>query len=265
MSELVEPGPIGRALLVQYLTNGGLSRLAKEPFSVTAVIASGDVRGLPKGPRGRLVRSLPTDGTAMGIRLSDRGWIGFLSARSAMTRNGHLTYPSWILLISMIVACGWMFFRADAANPQREPPALSAVIPDDTPSAHAAGVKESNVAPANLSEDEGADSNSPVRATPTVTSIDGVTVLRQSLRRGGLGSKALVTLTIRNSNDYAVNQIELVCFFRNRDGGYVTERRHRIDGVVKPNSRRTFRHMMVGFVSINANRAKCSVFSADWA
>ncbi|WP_439925831.1 hypothetical protein [Nitrobacter sp. JJSN] len=201
----------------------------------------------------------------MSIRLSDRGWNGLLSARTAMTRNGHLTYPSWILLISMIVACGWIFFRADAANPQREPPALSAVIPDATLSGHAAGVKESNVTPADLSGDEGAVSNSPVRVTPTVASIDGVTVLRQSLRRGGLGSKALVTLTIRNSNDYAVNQIELVCSFRNRDGGYVTARRHTIDGVVKPNSRRTFRHMMVGFVSINANRARCSVFSADWA
>lgn len=218
-----------------------------------------------RGPRAAcFVRSLPTDGTAMGIRLSDRGWNGLLAARGAMMRDGRLTYPSWILLISMIVVGGWMFFRADAANPQREPPAASAVIPDATLSGHAAGVK-SNVATADLSGDEGAVSNSPVRATPTVPSIDGVTVLRQSLRRGGLGSKALVTLTIRNSNDYAVNQIELVCSFRSRDGDYVTARRHRIDGVVKPNSRRTFRHIMVGYVSINANRAKCSVFSADWA
>ena len=74
-----------------------------------------------------------------------------------------------------------------------------------------------------------------------------------------------MTLTIRNNNDYPVNQIELLCSFGNRDSRFVTARHHRIDGVVKPNSRRTFRHMLVGFVSINANRARCSVLSADWA
>jgi hypothetical protein len=98
-----------------------------------------------------------------------------------------------------------------------------------------------------------------------VASVDGLTVVRQRLRRGGLGSKALMTLTIRNSNDYPVKHIELLCSFRSRDGQYVTERRHTIDAVVKPNSRKTFRHMMVGFVSVNTNRAKCSLLSADWA
>jgi hypothetical protein len=104
--------------------------------------------------------------------------------------------------------------------------------------------------------------NPPGRA---VAWVDGVTLMRQSLRRGGLGSKALMTLTIRNRNDYPVKHIELFCSFGSPDGRYVTHRRHVIDSVVRPNSRRTFRHMMVGFVSINANRPKCSLVSTDWA
>ena len=103
------------------------------------------------------------------------------------------------------------------------------------------------------------------RDAHAVASVDGLAVVRQALRRGGLGSKALMTLTIRNSNDYPVKHIQLLCAFSSRDGNYVTKRRHVIEGVVKPNSRRTFRHLMVGFVSVNANRAKCSLLSADWA
>ena len=176
-----------------------------------------------------------------------------------------------------------MSVQADAANSPPEPLAPSAVstpaaaAPDaqqgaapDFPSSRdagpvRAGVRESNVAPSDVSGDEEGVSSPPVRAAQAVASVDGLTVVRQRLRRGGLGSKALMTLTIRNSNDYPVKHIEILCAFRSRDGRYVTERRHTIDAVVRPNSRKTFRHLMVGFVSINANRPKCSLLSADWA
>ncbi|MBS0528288.1 MAG: hypothetical protein JSS22_02695 [Proteobacteria bacterium] len=206
-----------------------------------------------------------------------------------MSRNGRSARASWIGLwllgaISAGGCVGWMFARAEAANPPSEPPARSAatsalvvpdvgngsgksssdsVVPSDVaPSDHGSGVREGNIAPAKTSGDEESLSGSHAKA---VASVDGLTLLRQSLRRGGLGSKALMTLTIRNSNDYPVKHIELACAFRSRDGRYVTERRHMIDGIVKPNSRKTFQHMMVGFVSVNASRAKCALLSADWA
>jgi hypothetical protein len=178
-----------------------------------------------------------------------------------------------------------MFARAEAANPSVEPSSRSALsvpasraphVMDASPEtslvenpshrpALARGVQESNVAPADTSGDEEGISRPPARAAHAVASVDGLKVVRQTLRRGGIGSKALMTLTIRNSNDYPVKHIQLLCAFSSRDGDYVTRRRHVIDGVVKPNSRKTFRHVMVGFVSINANRGKCSLLSADWA
>lgn len=200
-----------------------------------------------------------------------------LAARKARARKKPF-HLSWIgpVLIAAIVA-GWMLARADAANPLSDQPAHSttstAASPamdepsettshDAAPRDHRSGVQQSNIAPAETSHDEGSLS---VPRTKVVASVDGVTLLRQSLRRGGLGSKALMTLTIRNSNDYPVKHIQLLCSFRSQDGRYVTERSRLINGVVQPNSRRTFRHMMVGFVSVNANRATCSLLSADWA
>lgn len=97
--------------------------------------------------------------------------------------------------------------------------------------AHGVGVQESNIAPTETPGDGRVTTNPPVRA---VASVDGVTLLRQSLRRGGLGSKALMTLTIRNRNDYPVKHLELLCSFGSPDGRYVTHRRHVIDGVVRP-------------------------------
>jgi len=185
-----------------------------------------------------------------------------------------------MLAIAVAGFIGWILARAEA-NPPTDPPAyhtiavpalltkdeLSAAAGNDPSNGtearrHGVGVQESNIAPTEAPSDGQVTANPAVRA---VASVDGVTLLRQSLRRGGLGSKALMTLTIRNSNDYPVKDIELLCSFGSLDGRYVTHRRHVIDSVVKPNSRRTFRHMMLGFVSINANRAKCSLLSADWA
>jgi len=181
-----------------------------------------------------------------------------------------------LLAIAVAGFIGWILARAEA-NPPIDPLAhrtallttdeLSAAAGNDPSNGtaagrHGVGVQESNIAPTETPSDGRVTANPPVRA---VASVDGVTLLRQSLRRGGLGSKALMTLTIRNSNDYPVKDIELLCSFGSLDGRYVTHRRHVIDSVVKPNSRRTFRHMMLGFVSINANRAKCSLLSADWA
>lgn len=222
----------------------------------------------------------------MDMGLSDCGCNGRVPARTARTRHHNPAYRSGIgvVLISAIVA-GWMLVRADAANSPPEQSDGSAVTspalltadtqnrspetsPGQMPPRHAVpvrGVQESSIAPAETSGDEEGVSRPPAHAARAVASVDGLALVRQALRRGGLGSKALMTLTIRNSNDYPVKHIQLLCAFSSRDGNYVTRRRHLIDGVIKPNSRRTFRHLMVGFVSINANRAKCSLLSADWA
>src|SRR3981189_2938816 len=100
--------------------------------------------------------------------------------------------------------------------------------------------------------------------TPVETSpVDGLKISSQSWRRGGLGSKALVTFTLRNDNDYAVKDIEIFCSFARRDGSHLTDRRRVIRATVNMKSRRTFARMHIGFVNINANQAKCSLVTAN--
>jgi len=99
----------------------------------------------------------------------------------------------------------------------------------------------------------------PVETAP----VDGLKISSQSWRRGGLGSKALVTFTLRNGNDYAVKDIEIACSFARRDGSHLTDRTRIIHDIVNMKSRKTFARLHVGFVNINADRAKCSLVAAS--
>ncbi|TKW78511.1 MAG: hypothetical protein DI543_10040 [Bradyrhizobium icense] len=93
--------------------------------------------------------------------------------------------------------------------------------------------------------------------------LDGLKISSQSWRRGGLGSKALVTFTLRNGNDYAVRDIEIACSFARRDGSHLTDRKRVIGGAVDMKSRKTFTRVHVGFVNVNADKAKCSLVAAN--
>lgn len=93
--------------------------------------------------------------------------------------------------------------------------------------------------------------------------IDGLKISSQSWRRGGLGSKALLTFTLRNANDYAVKDIEIACAFARRDGSHLTDRRRVIADTVSMKSRKTYSGMLVGFVNVDANKAKCSLVTAS--
>ena len=93
--------------------------------------------------------------------------------------------------------------------------------------------------------------------------LDGLKIISQSWRRGGLGSKALVTFTLRNANDYAVKDIEIACTFARRDGSHLTDRRRVISDTVTMKSRKTFAHVLIGFINVNASRAKCAPVAAN--
>lgn len=93
--------------------------------------------------------------------------------------------------------------------------------------------------------------------------LDGLRIASQSWRRGGLGSKALVTLTLRNRNDFAVKDIEIACAFARRDGRHLTERKRVLADPIAMKSRKTYSRMLVGFVNVNASKAKCSVVTAS--
>jgi len=97
------------------------------------------------------------------------------------------------------------------------------------------------------------------------TPLDKLRISSQTWRRGGLGSNALITFTIRNNNDYAVKDIEIACAFARGDGSHLTDRTRLLPGTIDMRSRKIFAHLHVGFVNINANRAKCAVVSASRA
>ena len=79
----------------------------------------------------------------------------------------------------------------------------------------------------------------------------------------GLGSKALVTFTLRNGNDYAVKDIEIACAFSRRDGSHLTDRTRTIHDVIDMKSRKKFARLHVGFVNVNADKAKCALVAAS--
>ena len=102
-------------------------------------------------------------------------------------------------------------------------------------------------------------------ATPPieVPPVNGLKISSQSWRRGGLGSNALVTFTLRNNNGYAVKDVEIACAFARKDGSHLTDRTRMVPGTVKMKSRKTFARLHVGFVNINAKRAKCALVAAN--
>jgi len=101
----------------------------------------------------------------------------------------------------------------------------------------------------------------PIDASPAA----GLWISSQTWRRGGLGSNALVTLTLRNENDYAVKDVEIACAFSRSDGTHLTDRKRVIPDTVNMKSRKTFAHLHVGFVNIYANKAKCAPVAASRA
>jgi len=88
-------------------------------------------------------------------------------------------------------------------------------------------------------------------------------VLGQSWKRGGLGSDAQATFTLRNDNAYAVKDVEIGCAFARRDGTHLTNRKRLIPVTVDPKARKRFTRLHVGFVNVHASRIKCSVLTAN--
>jgi len=105
----------------------------------------------------------------------------------------------------------------------------------------------------------------PQQAAPVEpAAVNALKISSQSWRRGGLGSNALISFTLRNDNPYAVKDIEIACTFTRQDGSHLTERKRIIpDAVVNTKSRKTFSQVHIGFVNVYANKAKCVPVAAN--
>ncbi len=210
--------------------------------------------------------SSPVDGMAMNAGLFRIGSTGLAHigghysgwpAKTTVKRPGNKLV--WVPAIFLLGGLGaWMVFSSHTAvnKPLGKAGVLAAAPVQPMPNP-VQDVVQFN--PVNAPSDAAPADAAP----PDVTPVDGLKISSQSWRRGGLGSKALITLTLRNDNDYAVSDIGLSCSFSRRDGSPVTERRHTIHDIVKMKSRKTFARVHVGFINITADRAKCSLLSAS--
>jgi hypothetical protein len=140
-----------------------------------------------------------------------------------------------------------------------------AVTPTDATLASPVQGSPSQASPSQASPSQAnpAQEVAPAESAPEAGPLDGLKISSQSWRRAGLGSNAQVTLTLRNRNDYAVRDIEIACAFSRRDGSHLTDRSRTIHDTVSMKSRKTFARMHVGFVNINADKAKCALVAAS--
>jgi hypothetical protein len=170
--------------------------------------------------------------------------IGERLARAVTVASVSLGRSLLWLLAAIIVGCGvWMLLplsRGNSTEPVKPELATAETVPS--------GV----AAPTPAAEAQ-------ARAT---AELDRLRISSQTWRRGGLGSKALVTFTLRNDNDYAVKDVEIICAFARRDGSHLTDRSRVLADTVGMKSRRTFARIPVGFVNVNADQAKCSLVAA---
>jgi hypothetical protein len=163
------------------------------------------------------------------------------------------------LAAMLIAGLGAWRLLADEPSGSAAPARLAAVAAAPLPPPAAAnGV---SAVPAFDPPTAAGEAIAPIETAP----VDGLSISSQHWRRGGLGSKALVTFTIRNHNDYAVKDVAISCGFSRRDGSHLTDRVRLIHDTVKMRGQRTFARVHVGFVNVNAFKATCAPVAARHA
>jgi hypothetical protein len=162
----------------------------------------------------------------------------------------------WLATILLAGLGAWMLLSSNESEPVETEPLILAVAANPVPTPTAAG--GALAVAAFDPPTAGGEAITPAETAP----VDGLNISSQRWRRGGLGSKALVTFTIRNRNDYAVKDFAISCAFSRRDGSHLTDRIRTIHDAVKMRSRKTFAGVHVGYVNINADKAKCAPIAA---
>jgi len=176
----------------------------------------------------------------------------WMSGARRLARNHWATQAAVLLpVITVAGMAAWSMLSAPT-NAQTQTVGLAAQ--DGASSRPQAGQTAMLVTPA-----------APQQAAPVEpAAVNGLKISSQSWRRGGLGSNALVSFTLRNDNPYAVKDIEIACSFTRQDGSHLTDRKRIIpDAVVNTKSRKSFSQLHIGFVNVYANKAKCAPVAAN--
>jgi hypothetical protein len=172
-----------------------------------------------------------------------------------MTASQFRVAIGWLPMVVIAGMATWLLFGYASKSADRVPVKPATAAASRAPLPVTVGVAKDHLPfdPAT------AEAITPEQPAP----VDGLKISSQSWRRGGLGSNAFVTMTLRNTNDYAVKDIEISCAFDRPDGSHLTDRTRLIHDAVNTKSRKTFARMHVGFVNVNASKVKCSLLAAS--
>ena len=182
------------------------------------------------------------------------GWGNHSDCADGMSESRLRTAVGWLPIAVLAAASGWLLLSFARGPDAARPVHVASALAKPGPVARTVGLaKEASFDPLTL------EAIVPDQPAP----VDRLVITSQSWRRGGLGSNAFVTLTLRNNNGYAVKGVELACAFARPDGSHLTDRSRVIPDVINMKSRKTFVRLHVGFVNVNAARAKCSPVAAS--
>lgn len=229
------------------------------------MIATRGYRAIGMADGGAVQQAIPVSthvgGMAMDTGLSRIELAGPGGGVSGRPENSTVRYFRsafvWLPAALMAGLGAWTLLSGYAGKPAESEPVrlVTAVVAEPAP---ASAVAPALSVPASNPPTAEGEAIAPEETAP----VDGLKISSQYWRRGGLGSNALVTFTLRNTNDYAVKDIAISCAFSRRDGSHLTDRSRVIHDTVKMRSRKTFARLHVGFVNINASKAKCSPVAA---
>jgi hypothetical protein len=193
--------------------------------------------------------------------------ISLIGFGASLRRSMFGNVRARLVLLPAIAIAGcvaWMMLSGSRdAEGQSAPAASPAVVQNATWSDPAVTPTDANLAPAPEGTTPPETPATAELFTVERAPVDGLKISSQSWRRGGLGSKALVTFTLRNGNDFAVKDVEIACAFTRRDGSHLTDRKRTVPDILTMKSQRIFARMHVGFVNVHADKAKCSLLAAS--
>lgn len=193
------------------------------------------------------------------IRFERISWGGFggigigLPQWSEASRARFFKTRLLLLPLALLAAIGaWLVMPGSRGG-------IAGREPAGTPAAAIAAPPPADPAPRDVAYDPfTSEAIAPEQPTP----LDRMKLYAQYWRLGGLGSNAQVSFTLRNGNDYAVKDVEIACVFVRRDGRYLTDRTRLVPGIIEMRSRKSFERLHIGFVNVNASKAKCTLVSA---
>ena len=195
--------------------------------------------------------NIDSTGIARHVSLS---WGNHTDRADSMPASHLRTAVGWLPIVVILTAAGGLLLGQAWDKIAGRPIHPAAAVAISAKPVSTVGLaRESSFDPAT------SEAIVPLQPSP----VDGLKISSQSWRRGGLGSKAFVTMTLRNDNGFAVKDIDISCAFSRPDGTHLTDRSRLIHDTINMKSRKTFVRLHVGFVNVNAAKAKCSLLAAS--